>query len=125
MGILEERRRLREEAIEKAKRWARSLPFRCSAILIGSYARGDFNLWSDVDIVLVAEFQGTPIERLRSIDYPTGFEVIPLNPEEFRRLLEKRNPIAVEAVERGVVLRDDLGIGRLREEKCGRRERKG
>lgn len=38
--------------------------FKVSAILIGSYARGDFNKWSDVDVLLIAEFAGNPLERL-------------------------------------------------------------
>jgi hypothetical protein len=41
---------------------------------------------------------------------PPGFEVIPLTPEEAVRAAEKGNPLLVEAVERGVVLRDDLGV---------------
>ena len=52
MEVLEERRRIREKVTREAESWARSLPFKASVILIGSYARGDFNVWSDVDIVL-------------------------------------------------------------------------
>lgn len=115
MEVLEERRRQRERVIGEAKRWAESLPFKASVILIGSYARGDFNLWSDVDIVLIAELHGNPLERLKMIDYPPGFEVIPLTQSEFMRLLKKGNPIAVEAISEGVILRDDYGLERIRE----------
>jgi len=36
------------------------------------------------------------IERLENIDHPPGFEVIPLTPKEFIRLIEKKNPVALE-----------------------------
>ena len=113
MEILKKRRALREKVIEEARRWASNLPFKSSVILIGSYARGDFNLWSDVDIVLIAELQGNPLERLKSIDYPPGYEVIPLTLQEFLTQLSKRNPIAMEAVSNGVILRDDYNIEKL------------
>lgn len=120
MEVIKRRVETRCRVVREALEWAESLSMRVSVVLIGSYARGDFNLWSDVDIVLVSEdLRGGPVERLRNIDAPPGYEVIPLTPGEFMRLLEKRNAIAVEAVERGVVLRDDLGLFRS----LGRRER--
>ncbi|MEM2739840.1 MAG: nucleotidyltransferase domain-containing protein [Candidatus Bathyarchaeia archaeon] len=115
MEVFEERRRLREEAIRRARDWADSLKFRATAILIGSYARGDFNLWSDVDILLVGEFTGNPLERLKAIDYPPGFEVIPLTIDELTRLVRRRDPLATEASKIGVYLRDDLDVRRILE----------
>jgi len=108
MEILRERRRIREEVIEKARVWAEGIPFKATVILAGSYARGDFNLWSDIDIIIIAEFDNRPLERLKNIDHPPGFEVIPLTPKEFRRLIEKKNPLALEALDKGIALRDDL-----------------
>ena len=110
MELIERRRRLRERVILEAKEWALGLPFRATAVLIGSYARGDFNLWSDVDVILISELKGSPVERLSRIDFPPGFEVIPLTPEEFLRLKKRRDPIALEAEKKGVVLRDDYGL---------------
>jgi len=101
---------LRERVIEEAERWARSLPFKATAILIGSYARGDFNLWSDVDVIVISEFRGSPIQRLAQIDFPPGYEVIPLTFEEYKRLAERGAQLAVEARKHGVVLRDDYRI---------------
>ncbi len=114
MGALEERRRIREDVVRRAREWAHSLPFRATVILVGSYARGDFNVWSDVDVLLIAEFTGSPLERLKSIDYPAGFEVIPLTHDEFIRLFSKGNPLAMEALSTGVLLRDDFGVSRLK-----------
>lgn len=111
MEVVERRRKLRERVIEEASKWAGGLPFKVTAILIGSYARGDFNLWSDTDIVLVSEdFEGGPIRRLKALDIPPGFQVIPLTLKEFRRLLMRRNQLAVEVASYGIVLRDDLGL---------------
>lgn len=57
-------------------RWANKLPFKATVILIGSYARGDFNLWSDVDILLISEsLSGNPIERLKALDAPQDFKL--------------------------------------------------
>ena len=49
--------------------------------------RGDFNLWSDVDVVLVSRFfEGMGVlERLGVVEEirPPGVEVVPLAPGEF------------------------------------------
>jgi len=110
MEVVEERRRLRERVVKEARRWALSLPFKSTAILVGSYARGDFNLWSDVDVLLVAEFEGRPPQRLRGLEVPPGYQVVPVTPSEFRRMVERGDPLAVEAFKRGIFLRDDLGL---------------
>ena len=80
----------------------------------GQLCAGDYNLWSDVDIVLIApRFRGIRIlDRLRHIDTPPGYEVIAWTPEEFEKAVAKKNPLAIEALTRGIVLRDDLGIAK-------------
>lgn len=107
---LEEREKLRREVIRKAREWASTLKGRYSAFLIGSYARGDFNAWSDVDVLLVGEFEGNPVERLLRLDYPPGFEVVPLTREELERALTTGNPVVEDLKRKAVVLRDDLGL---------------
>ena len=109
METIKKRLKVREEVLEKARKWAQGLQFPVTAIVIGSYARCDFNLWSDVDVILVADFKGNPLDRLKNIDFPPGFEVIPLTPNELIRLLDKKNPLAIEAL-KGIILRDDLNI---------------
>ena len=113
MEIIERRKREQERVIKSVQDWARSLPFKSTVILVGSYARGDFNLWSDIDVVLIAEFTEPPLERLKKIDAPPGFEVIPLTPKEFIEQLKKRNPLVLEAIEHGIVVRDDYNIREL------------
>lgn len=111
MEIIKERRRVRNTAIKRATEWARKLPFKATAILIGSYARGDFNLWSDIDILLITRhLKGTPVQRLKKLDVQPGFQVIPVTPSEFERLKRRKDPIAVEALMYGIVLRDDYKI---------------
>lgn len=114
MEAVKRRRRKREEVIKEARRWARSIRFKSSAILIGSYARGDFNLWSDVDLLLISDsFTDNPLERLKKVDAPPGFQVIPLNTRELEKLWEKGDRLVREAAEHGVFLRDDLELAKV------------
>ena len=111
--MLEKRKKLREEVLEKARRWANTLPFKATVILVGSYARGDFNLWSDVDLIVISDgLRGKPLSRLKVLDVQRGFQVIPLTSSEFERLVRKRDLLAIEALERGIILRDDLKVVR-------------
>ncbi|MCX8187564.1 MAG: nucleotidyltransferase domain-containing protein [Nitrososphaeria archaeon] len=114
MEAIKQRERKRIEVIETAKKWASNLNFEASVILIGSYARGDFNRWSDVDILIISDvFKGNPIDRLRSIDPPPGFQVIPINVREFENLRERGDVLVKEALRHGVILRDDLKLYRI------------
>jgi len=113
MEILRERREQREKVIKEAQQWAMKLPFKASVILIGSYARGDFNLWSDIDIIIIADFKGSPLERLKQVDISPGYEIIPLTTNELLRLLKRNNPLAMEIIYNGIILRDDYKIRRL------------
>lgn len=111
MEVIRERERRRRKMIEDAREWALSLDFKVSVILIGSYARGDFNLWSDVDILLISDtFKGSPLKRLENIDLPPGFQVIPLNTNELKKLYDKNDILVREALECGIILRDDLQL---------------
>ncbi|MEZ0345248.1 MAG: nucleotidyltransferase domain-containing protein [Infirmifilum sp.] len=117
MEVVKRRASKREEVINRAKEFAASLTGKFSVFLVGSYARGDFNAWSDVDLVVIGEFRGSPLKRIQAIEAPPGFEVIPLTPGEALAAARKKNPLIQELVEKGVVLRDDLGIqAKLRED---------
>ncbi len=120
--VIEERLRERRRGIEAARRFAecvKRLLGRVAVVVFGSYARGDFNEWSDVDVLVATErgLPRSPLERLGILEECLReapiVEPIVLTLGEFRRLLSKRNPLALEAVERGLVLVDEVGFARL------------
>jgi len=112
---LQEREEIRRKVIEHVRSWAKKIRFPATIILIGSYARGDHNFWSDIDILLIANTEKALHRRLENIDYPPNFEIIFLTPSEFKLLLKRREPIALEALLEGVIVRDDLNIRKLKE----------
>jgi len=120
VGVFEQRRLMREEAIRKAREYAEKVKAfigKVSAVLVGSYARGDFNEWSDIDLLIVAEgVLGNPLERM---DYlldrcppPAGVEPIILTQTEYMRQKRLETPLFREACGKGIVLVDDLGLFR-------------
>jgi hypothetical protein len=76
-------------------------------VIHGSVARGDFNLWSDVDVLVIDDAAtGRWIDRVDRYDAPPGrVQVVVWTSEEFADQLRRRNPMASEAVEVGVWLR--------------------
>jgi predicted nucleotidyltransferase len=76
------------------------------AILFGSYARGNYQEWSDIDIALVSEiFVGDRIDdkdkiRKITLSVSSEIEVIPFSPKEFHL----RNPLAKEILTTGIKL---------------------
>ena len=52
-----------------------------TVVLYGSYARGDFNLWRDVDILLISDaFKNIRfLDRYDLFEPKEGFEVKPYN----------------------------------------------
>lgn len=82
-----------------------NIPLR-SAYLFGSYARGTYNRWSDIDIALVSErFTGDRIEDkklIRRITLQTGSDIepLPFAPEDFT----DADPMAHEIMTSGIRL---------------------
>ena len=76
------------------------------AILFGSYARGSYKEWSDIDIALVSEiFVGNRIvdkDKIRKITLSVSseIEVLPFSPDDF----DLQNPLAKEILETGIRL---------------------
>jgi predicted nucleotidyltransferase len=77
-----------------------------SAYLFGSYSRGNYNEWSDVDIALISDsFEGRRIndrEKIRKITLSVSskIEVIPFRTEDFT----EENPLAKEIMKTGILL---------------------
>lgn len=108
--VIEERRKQREVFLEEARRFVARLSTRVDiemAFVVGSVARGDFNVWSDVDVLIVAEGlePRAPDRGLQlNAGAPERFQVIGLTPAEFESARRKRNPLAVEAESDGIAL---------------------
>jgi uncharacterized protein len=108
--VLSERRRERERLIELARSYVAGLHKRvpvAAAAVVGSVARGDFNVWSDVDVVVVAEpLPARSPERsgLLLEDAPAGVQPVGFTPQEFEYAWQAGNPLVREATELGVVL---------------------
>ena len=117
-AILERRRAERREMLAGARRYvtelAERIPIR-AAVVFGSVARGDFNRWSDVDLLLISDaFSGRLLDRLDAVEpRPPLVQPIPWTAAEWRAQLARNNPIATEALEVGVWLAgsaDELSI---------------
>lgn len=80
-----------------------SIPIK-EAFLFGSYAKGNFTKWSDIDIALVSDiFAGDRIDdkdKIRSItlSISSEIEVMPFAPKDFNL----QNPFVKEIVKTGV-----------------------
>ncbi len=113
------------EALDKAAATAERLAARLGSVTVilhGSYARGDFNVWSDVDLIVISErFEDIrPLDRYDLISdlLDSGIEVIPMTPREFTMQLAK--PAWRHALSRGaVMIRDDYGLAKLIERTVG------
>jgi len=76
------------------------------AILFGSYARGNYQEWSDIDIALVSDiFEGNRIDdkdkiRKITLSISSEIEVIPFSPDDF----SLQNPFVKEILKTGIRL---------------------
>lgn len=121
-SVLAERHAQRTAMIESARAFASRIDPAVglqAAVVFGSVARGDFNVWSDIDLLLIAErLPARPQDRLLALgdkveNAPPGLAPVIWTPDEFRSQLNRGNPIAREAVERGVVVWGSDALGRL------------
>ena len=108
-AVLERRRADQAERIDLARSLAATLDPGIgvrAVVVFGSVARGDFNVWSDVDVLVVAD--RLPDGFLARADViatkPPGVQVVAWTPAEFHRQLERNNPIALEARRCGIWL---------------------
>ncbi len=129
-AIIKKRLVEREEALEKARLFINCvknrLDSKITAVLFGSYARGDFNEESDIDVLVVTDaiLPPSPHYRIDRIldcikDHPE-VEPVLLTISELEERYKKRNPLIVEALGRGIYLLDELCL----EEKISSRARR-
>jgi len=89
-----------------------------AVILFGSRARGDWKPWSDYDLLIVAEFKERYMDRFLKIYDIVGNRPIEPHPytlEEALKMLERGNPMLVDAMEEGIVLYEGEGFRKLKD----------
>ena len=114
---LERRRAEREQRLalarEHVEQIGRRIPM-TGAVVAGSIARGDFNLWSDIDVVVVSDALPAPgpaRDQALAGEAAPGLELHGYTSAEFTQALEHCDRLALEAAERGVVLFGALPSG--------------
>jgi uncharacterized protein len=105
--VIRRRRGEQLALVDAARVWVGRLRGRLPlerAVVFGSVARGDFNRWSDVDLLLVSpEFRGPPLRRLEQLgDRPARVQPVCWTPAEWRAERDRGNPIAIEAEVAGI-----------------------
>lgn len=105
--VLARRRAERTALVERARAFTEQLDPELrvrAAVVYGSVARGDFNLWSDVDLLIIADgAEGGPLQRMDALgDRPALVEPVVWTREEWHSQLARGNPIAIEARDSGV-----------------------
>ena len=98
---------LMRAAVEELLAREEKQPPRLADVVFGSVARGDFNKWSDLDVLVVA--RGLPSDaraRLEVLmqDAPPGLQAIGWTPAELVARRLRNDPIARECEAAGVVV---------------------
>lgn len=80
-----------------------------AAYVVGSWARGEADDWSDVDVVIVAPSNRPAVERFK--DYlpailasPRAVDLFVYTPEEFERMRAEERPFLMHALERAKLI---------------------
>lgn len=109
-AVLARRAHERSERIDQARRYAAGLSTSLgvrSVVVFGSVARGDFNVWSDLDVLVIAEnLPEDWFERhqLLLAQAAEPVSVVAWTPSEWTAKVAKRDPIAAEVAEVGVTV---------------------
>jgi predicted nucleotidyltransferase len=82
------------------------VPSLVAAVVVGSVARGDFNHWSDLDVLVVADdLPDRWLDRCEALaPVPPGLQPIGWTPNELAARRRRRDPIALEAGTVGVTV---------------------
>ena len=77
-------------------------------LLFGSFATGDINEGSDIDILIVANFNEDFLERIGTLmdinTFKIPIEPVGYTPEEFDEMKRRKNAFIMEVLEKGKVL---------------------
>jgi predicted nucleotidyltransferase len=101
------------EVIDVLKEYSKAVSSKLgkfTGVLYGSMARGDYNIWSDIDFLVISDkLPENPLKRLEFLYSLTDspIEVKGYTRKEFLQMIEKRNPLALDALVEGKVVVDD------------------
>jgi hypothetical protein len=107
---LADRRAERERLIGVARAYADALSARLpllAVVLAGSVARGDFNVWSDIDVVVVSDALPARLPArlaLLGADAPAGVQAVGFTLSELREARRRGNRLVLDAWSHGIVL---------------------
>jgi len=77
-------------------------------VLFGSFATGDINEGSDIDILVVAEFKEDFLDRIRTLmdinTFKIPIEPVGYTPEEFNEMKNRKNAFIMNVLENGKVM---------------------
>jgi hypothetical protein len=77
-------------------------------LLFGSFASGEINEGSDVDILVVADFKQDFLDRISILmdlnEFGLPLEPVGYTPEEFEQMKDGGNPFILEVLDKGKVL---------------------
>ncbi|HEX3394960.1 MAG TPA: nucleotidyltransferase domain-containing protein [Acidimicrobiales bacterium] len=109
-GVVQRRRSEQAGAFQVALGYATALGAEiplAAAVVFGSYARGDFNTWSDIDVLVISD--ALPVDARDRADLlwrhqPARISAVGWTVGEHRDRRRRRDPIAVEADAVGVTV---------------------
>ena len=83
-----------------------------TGVLYGSMARGDNNLWSDIDFLVISDSDKLPQNPLKRLEFLYSLTEMPIEVKgytknEFLKMIEKRNPLALDSLVEGKMIVDD------------------
>jgi len=77
-------------------------------VLFGSFATGDVNEGSDIDILVVAEFTESFLDRIKRLMDMNTFKIpvepVGYTPEEIGEMAKRKSPFIMEVMEKGKVM---------------------
>ena len=81
-------------------------------VIFGSIAKGDFGVGSDVDILIVSDLLPKNFQKRLKILFLLNDTFAPIEPvgytsEEFKKMISKGHPTALDAIHDGITLHKD------------------
>ena len=117
-----------EEIFSKIEKYKQTLVQKIKPdliVLFGSFARRDFNEGSDVDLLVVADFDKPFLDRIKQLLELNEEVRLPLEPvgytlEEFLEMLKKGNRFTLDVMDKGEILYISEKMLRLLYERFGK-----